>query len=284
MTMAKKTIVIIILLISVFILGGYKLFTTQNRGLGGLKVISSPETNIFLDDKLIGKTPYDDKQVTGEHVLKLIPEDTATQSASWQGKISIYPSVLTYVNRELGISEYTSAGEILTLEKNPQNEVQLSVNATPDGSVVLIDGQERGTTPFFINNIIPGEHDVSVVSPGFISRTIRVQTTIGYKLIVDFQLALSGNSEKPLGEIVASPSGELKPTVTETTPMVKIKDTPTGFLRVRSSPNTSATESAQVKPGDKFPLIDEKEGWYKITYESGKEGWISSRYAEKLNK
>ena len=42
-----------------------------------------------------------------------------------------------------------------------------------------------------------------------------------------------------------------------------------------------ASEEAQVKPGQKFSFIEEKEGWYKINYEGVKEGWIYGQYAEK---
>jgi len=51
---------------------------------------------------------------------------------------------------------------------------------------------------------------------------------------------------------------------------------------VRSGPSTSAKEIGRVKPGEKSVFIEEQEGWYKINYEEGKEGWISNRYAEKV--
>jgi uncharacterized protein YgiM (DUF1202 family) len=38
---------------------------------------------------------------------------------------------------------------------------------------------------------------------------------------------------------------------------------------------------ARVNEGDKFTVLEEKSGWYKITYEPGKEGWISARYTQK---
>jgi N-acetylmuramoyl-L-alanine amidase len=64
---------------------------------------------------------------------------------------------------------------------------------------------------------------------------------------------------------------------------VVIKNTPTGWLRVRMEPSLSATEAAKVKPGEKYTLLDEKNGWYKISYKEGEEGWISGRYAKKLD-
>jgi len=77
-----------------------------------------------------------------------------------------------------------------------------------------------------------------------------------------------------------------KATPTEGPPMAKpyvlIKETPTGWLRVRMEPSTTATEAAKVNPGEKYPLLEEKGGWYKIRYSGDKEGWISAQYATKF--
>jgi len=43
-----------------------------------------------------------------------------------------------------------------------------------------------------------------------------------------------------------------------------------------------ATEAAKVNPGETYPFLDEKEGWFKIEYDKDKEGWISGKYAEKV--
>ena len=46
-------------------------------------------------------------------------------------------------------------------------------------------------------------------------------------------------------------------------------------------PSTSASESAKVNPGEKYALIEEKNSWQKIEYETGKFGWVSAQYTEK---
>lgn len=273
-------LITIVLIVLVIIFAGYRFFVSQTKGIGGLKVVSNPSSNVFLNDKLVGKSPYEDKYQTGEYVLKLIPDEAATQASSWQGRININPSVLTYVNRELGASELLSSGEILTLEKISLNETQLAIFSQPDGVVVLLDGQEKGVTPLLIKDVSAGEHDVSVTSPGFISRTVRIQSTLGYKLSVNFQLALAGGTEGQAAGISPTPEPDQKKQLEK--PYVVIKDTPTGFLRVRSGPTTSSTEAARVKPADEYPLLEEKQGWYKILYDTDREGWISGRYASKV--
>lgn len=274
----KRAIFIVILLVAIIGYSAYRFILSRNPDVSGLKINSTPSSDVFLNDKLVGKTPYEDKQTIGEYVLKLLPQSSTTSSSAWQGKIILNPNVLTYINRDLGQSELTSSGEILSLEKISQNEAQLNVFTVPDAATVLLDGIERGVSPLFLADISAGEHDVAVVSPGFAGRTVRVQLTSGYKLVINFQLALTTQKEIVSGEITSTPAATTK--LPEGKPYVVIKDTETGFLKVRVNPSTSATEAARLNPGDRYPLLEEQTGWYKISYD-GKEGWIASRYAEK---
>ena len=68
---------------------------------------------------------------------------------------------------------------------------------------------------------------------------------------------------------------------TATGQTVLIKETPTGWLRVRGEPSTVGAEVGRVNPGEKYTLLEEKDGWFQIEYEEGKNGWISGQYAEK---
>lgn len=280
--MSKKLILFVVLVILGISFAGYKLAVSRSARVSGLKVVSVPAASIFLNEKLIGKTPFEDNQPPGEYVIKLIPDDSTGSVVSWQGKVTLAPSLLTYVKRELGGSELTSAGEILVLEKIAGSETQITVSSTPDAAAVLIDGQQRGTTPYSAHDILPGEHDVAVSSPGFIQRTVRTQAISGYKVNVNFQLALV-NSGVPTSSDSATvvPTGAVKTEDQKKNAVAVIKDTPTGFLRVRSSPGTGSSEVAQIKPGEKYDILEEKDGWYKIPYETGKEGWISARYVTK---
>jgi hypothetical protein len=83
-----------------------------------------------------------------------------------------------------------------------------------------------------------------------------------------------------------SPSVTQKPSsgtgATPPKPYVEILETGTGWLRVRSAPNGNAdNEVARVDVGNTFPFVeDNEEGWYKIEYETGSEGWIAARYGK----
>ena len=65
-------------------------------------------------------------------------------------------------------------------------------------------------------------------------------------------------------------------------PKVKILPTGVGFLRVRSGAGTGFPEITKIDPGEEFPLLEEKGGWYRIMLDDGREGWITGQFAEKL--
>lgn len=72
--------------------------------------------------------------------------------------------------------------------------------------------------------------------------------------------------------------GEVTPTVTGDR-FVTIKSSETGYVRVRREPSLVASESAQVKNGNRYKILSEQNGWFQIEYEAGQTGWVSSQYA-----
>ncbi len=275
---------ILLVLFLLFVFGKYFILDKQNN-FGQLKVISSPEASLFIDNVAVSKTPFEGKYKVGEYLLKLIPEGEATQTASWQGRVKIYKNALSYVNRELGSSDVTSAGEIFTATKMDQSPKtpgtgEISVETDPTGAIVYLDNDEKGVGPLILDNVLKGTHELSVFLPGFFRRTQKINVDESYRVNAAFKLAID-QSQK-----TATPESSLKQATgsaaLQTKGKIKIKDTPTGFLRVRDNPSLGASEEAQVKPGDTFDLLDQNDGWYKISYEPNKEGWVSSQYCEKI--
>lgn len=282
--MLKKIILLIVVIgLGVGLFFGVKFFLNRQKqqGKAGLQVKSEPAASVFLDSRFLGRTPFDDRIEPGEYTLKLIPESTATTAASWQGKVVLRPNILTFVNRELGTSDLTSSGEIISLERLSGKETEISIVTIPEGAAVKIDGEDKGVAPLLLRNIEPGEHEVVVFSAGFASKSVKVKTISGFKLVLNIQLAVTGEGKETEKEST-SVSEEMKTSDEKTLakPYVEILDTPTGWLRVRSEPSTSASEAGRVKPQEKYPLLDEKAGWYKIKTDSV-EGWISGSYAKK---
>jgi hypothetical protein len=65
-----------------------------------------------------------------------------------------------------------------------------------------------------------------------------------------------------------------------TKPYALIKETGTGWLRVRSQASSAGEEVARVDVGGKYKYFSSLNGWLEIEYESGKTGWISGQYAD----
>lgn len=254
---------------------GIRWFLAQKKpALAALQVTAVPRAIIFLEGEHLGKTPfYDEKLKPGEYLLKILPEGSATESALWQVKIKLNPGVLTAVNRIFGQSQETSSGEVLTLEKIGQKKAEVALLSTPDGAMTKLDKVDQGTTPLILREVTVSDHEITVSYPGFEERVFRIRTVGGYKLIANVWLAQKPKEET--SQPVATESAQLQA-------RVKILETPTGWLRVRTDPSLSASETAKIKPGQTHLLLEEKPGWFKIQYEEGKEGWISSQYATKI--
>ena len=293
--MKRKLSLLLILIVLFVVFVAVRFFILDKQKVTGqLKIISSPGVSVFINNVIIGKTPFDDKYKVGEYLLKLIPEETATDTASWNGKINIYKNALTYVNRELGSSDIASAGEIFTtakMTKKPQNAGtgEIYVETEPQGAIVTLDGDEKGVAPAIMENVSRGDHELSVFMPGFFRRTQKVNVDAGYRVNAAFKLAIDQNSSFAKESDDKTKSASDSGTTTIIT-YVTINNNPQGWLRVRVDGLIDATESAKVKPGEKYELIDEKTGWFKIKYNDNKEGlvsgdftegWVSSEYSTK---
>ena len=298
--MRRKIIFLLLLLLLIAgAIGLIRVMTGGRGGTGELRVDSQPTVSIFLDNKHIGRSPYKDKVASGEYTMKLTPEATTEAPASWQGRVIVGANLLTYVNATLSDSELTSAVDVLWLEKIGSRASEISVTTNPDGATLLIDNETRGVTPISLGDIAAGDHTLTVTSPGFAPRSLKIKTTAGFRLIVTVKLALSGEpiptpsieeettgTPTPTSRLTGTPT----PTKTATSsatqpdpqkPFVTINDTPVGFLRVRKEPTTSSEEVGRVNPGEKYHIEDEQSGWYQILYSGSNEGWISGQYATK---
>jgi hypothetical protein len=296
--MKKKLLLLLSLFVLFGIFIGIKIFVLDRKeAQGSLKVLSSPTATVSADGKNVGKTPLDINLLVGEHLIKLTPDSTATDTASWSGKVQIYKNSRTFVDRELGASDNTSSGVIFSIKKSDKakkGEGEIEIETDPIGSIIYLDNDEKGIAPLLLESVPQGEHELSVYSPGFIRRTQKINVESGYQVVAQFKIALDPSYQKvdePTDEATPSAKTETKESTpsAKTTPPAKtsgklivvVKDTPTGFLRVREEPTLNASESARVNPGAEFEVMEEKSGWYQITYEKGKTGWISAQYTSK---
>lgn len=287
--MLKKLLIGLSLLsLTVFLTG----CTLPGRKKSALSVSTTPQATIFLDGEHLGQTPYyNEKLKPGDYVLKIVPESSGQALNPWEGRVTLSPGILTVVNRELGLTQDSSSGEVLSFEPSADKKAtSISVVTTPDGAVVNLDGEPKGFAPISLDNTTEGDHILLISSPGYQDKTIKAKTVKGNKLIVSVQLARAVAvpivDDEPQQEATPAASPKASPktgsAATPAKPYVTIDSPDTGWVRVRAEASTAGEELTKVDHGESFPLVDEQSGWYQIEYATGKNGWISGKYAEKF--
>lgn len=277
----------LLFLIPVIIAAGafaiYIFVFAKDTGKGALQVTSVPQSNVYLDGQLIGKTPLckcDSLSLlpTGNHTIRLVPVDPNASQDTFEQQIAINKSVLTVVDRTFGPGA-TSQGSIINLiPSGDANAAGLAVASFPSSVHIALDGNAVGDAPVALKNITQSDHDLVLMKTGYRDKEIRIHTVNGYTLSVLAFLGIDPNAVASTGALL-TPSAS--PSATPGQQKVTILQTPTGFLRVRSEPSLGGSEIAEVKPGDTYDLVSEQDGWYEITLSDGKTGWVSTSYASK---
>lgn len=269
----KKVVLIVLVfisLISILIQFGSKplgqVLGAYSRA--GLQIDSNIKTKVLINDQEMGETPFMNSEMKeGEVLVTLQPEEVGTVSATpWKGYVKLNPGTLTVVNRNIESSAQASSGEVITLEKGKG----VTVVSTPSEAEVTVDGIVMGRTPITLSDLTAGDHQFILNKENFIKRSIRAKLVDGYNLVLTVDLAIA---EADLTKLPTVPISS--------TAQVVVKNTPTGFLRVRSTASSNGQEVGQVKPGDVLTMLEEIPGWYRVRLNDGKEGYISSAYAQK---
>ena len=272
----------LLIAIIVFIVITY--FLDKNSGKGALEVTSKPQSNIFLNGKLVGKTPFcmgsekcavQDRLNVGEYSIKLIP--LSGNYNEYDAKIPINKSTVTFVERNFQ-NGASSSGSIITLSPvSDKKDAQILIVSFPDKADIFLDNSRVDITPKLIENVTESEHDLLVSKNGYFNKLLKIKATLGYKLTSLIFLGINPDFSTPS----STPSATPTPTTLPAPQKVIILNTPTGFLRVRMEASIASAEIDRVHPAEVYELLDEKDGWFKIKLKDGKTGWVSIAYAKK---
>jgi len=274
-------------------------FLKSRKPTAGLKIETIPTATIFIDNAQVGQSPFENTFKPGEVTVKLIPDSVSTSLSAYETQTGLTNQVFTVIKREFATSEAQSAGEIISLQPQSTKTSGLTViSSGPESVSVVLDGQPQGFTPLTVDSVAPGDHQLVFSAPGFASRTTTAKAVAGFRLTINVKLSALNDqtvliptptlsatpSATPTGRLSPTPRVKSSPPPTLAKPYVLIASTPTGFLRVRSSPSKLAGEIGQVKPGQAFPLLGVQSDWYqiKVDLSSTTSGWISSQYAQKF--
>ena len=277
--MGKFRTILLLIILTVVIVTSVFLFVAYFNPKGaGIIVDSSPASTVYIDGEQVGKTPYKETRSPGEVIVKLVPDSFDTPLSPYETKVNLVSGIETVVARNFGPTDDLSAGEVLAFEKTGDGTAGFSIVSVPDSAQITLDGVTKAFSPYRNSNLSEGAHTVVISIPGYLARKIDFKTYTNYKLTALVKLAVDPNfNDEPEVEPTPTPGEVTKPVI------VTILPTPVGFLRVRSEASSLGAEVGQVKPGEKYELLEEDQetGWYKIEYEEGKEGWISDTYAQK---
>ena len=263
--------------IIILILGAiFYFFRHQILGKTGfLEVNTQPQTIVFLNGQQAGETPFKKELTVGEVEVKIFAKNGDFSEPLWEeSRVKINPNTLTLINYNFQDEPAYQSGEMLTLSPISQKDsAALKIITYPNQAIVNIDGQTKGYTPLFLEKIESGQHIVEVTSPAYQNYVLKLNLNAGYELACQIKLAAEKEEKKAEETLpVATPSPQ---------EMIEILATPNGWLRVRQGPGTNYPEIAKVNSGEKFAVLEEKDGWFKIRLEEGQEGWVSSQYAQK---
>lgn len=246
-----------------------------------IKIETTPSAVVFINNKQLGQTPSKERVPAGEVSLRLIPVSSTSAMPTYQAKVFLTPKVVTVINREFGSSEAESSGTTIAPQKISDNTAKIVViTSVPDLASVSLDGNPLGFTPLSPTVIGAGDHELIVSAPGFTDKKTMLKAEIGYQLNINAKLAISPILPDPTP---TAPVSTASASLSE--PVVLISNTPTGFLRVRSGPGSNYSELGQIKPKEKFVLLDKETGWYLIKIDIGatSSGWISSQWSQIQN-
>jgi len=278
-----------LLLVFSLLLGGCTIRNPFLKKPAGLEISSTPPTTVFLNGKNVGTTPYLDQALKpGKYTVKLIPTSSEVTSQPWETQVELIPQATTVINRTFASSEVNAEGYVLELTQVAGDQTYLSVISDPDTVNLTLDGKPQGFTPITMFEITPGSHQLDLASPGFKPTSLSVSSENGYNLIVNVKLSPQEITLTPATPATpsASPAADSTPSASLSPseplpPYVIIKETGTGWLRVRADASATSEELGKVNVGEKLKYLDEttEAGWFKVEFE-GKPGWLSGKYVD----
>lgn len=259
---------LITILFSAFFLGGCDLFA----GRSGVEIVSFPSAKVFVNGVEAGMTPYKNNDlVPGEAEIKLL-----ANSQEWTKRIKLQKNANTVIDWEFGEDERKSGGYVLYMEETGDTKkTGLIVSSSPDRAAVSVEGEIKGLSPLKLDDIGEGDKQVTISFPGYKSANVFIRGIKGYRLIIEASLG----REKVVDLVEEEVEVELSQNLVA---KVKIKETETGWLRVREEASSASREIDRVTPGNEFELLDEKTDWVLIKLDENKQGWVSATFVEKI--
>lgn len=267
--------------------GGLDLWYEKNGSGNSLSLISEPsDATVFIDGSESGKTPYtNDKLTEGAYEVRLEKEGCEAISERVNvvkgQKLNISmklfplpaPASVKLMDGSENLYDIVSGNSFVV--SNPANWAQALIywNKTR-GINIMGFGVNRDLV--FSNildyNGVFYDNTGKVIA---LDKIVLGNGKIAYLRRESDGPGVSSSAKDNLAKLGTS-------VTTSSTSSAKVKETPTGWLRVRSTPSLGGEELGRVNTGDTVTVLEQKTGWLKIKTAAGVEGWASGDYLQLL--
>lgn len=255
---------------------GQNFWFEKESGGNVLRVISEPAgALVFIDKVEIGKTPYSSNTISeGEYDIRLEKTGYEAQTA----RISIRKGFTLNATFKLfplplkaNLVAFPESAQLFDLSAD-NDMVTSDTKAWTDAIIYWQKTRTPNASPFdyyldYKGNLF--DADGNVIATKEAMAALKTTTKGAYL----------GRTSDGVG--LTKEAKDAYQTVFGGLGKVKIKTTPTGWLRVRDLPSTNGVELTRVNAGGEYSLVEEKLGWIKIKVTDTIEGWVSSDYVTK---
>ncbi|MGB9175810.1 MAG: PEGA domain-containing protein [Methanoregula sp.] len=186
-------------------------FVTVTVPSGTLAVTTIPPgANVFIDNVFKGVTPLTlTDTASGYHILRItLPgyDDYTTSTTVEPSQTVLVQTVLRAGGSDNGTA--TVPAPTATTAPIRQNG-SVAVTSVPNGATVTLDGRYEGTTPVIIVDILPGNHEISLMYPGYAPLNQSISVGSSQTTAVNANLVVS---TKPAGgtgslTVITDPAG-----------------------------------------------------------------------------
>lgn len=250
----------------------------QNSQRAGLEIKTVPEATVTINGESKGTTPYlNEDLAAGIYNVKL-----ESSSGSWEKEINIKSGTIFYINLALAENPDNMSGELVYLEKGRG----VGVISSPNKAEVSLNGQKQGLTPYLVQSIPEGEHEVVITKEGYETKVIKIKGSNGHKIMIEAQLkpqnpsgensptpeASSTSSASPTSSNVPSPTTSTRAT---SSPSSHVSASP--IARASASPPPSVRASASVSPQPSASSAANNTVKGTVTVQSTSTGWLRVR-------
>ncbi|MBU0535169.1 MAG: PEGA domain-containing protein [Patescibacteria group bacterium] len=249
-----------------------------------LKIISEPSgATVYIDGSEIGKTPFSSSAITtGDYEIKIALAGYETQIArisiqkgyTLNGSIKMFPYPIspTVTAFEGSPNLYNGTLDNLNVTSDTQSWVKglLYWNQTRGINIDNVGLNKEKVFDYYIDykgNIFDADGTILATAQtleklkGAKRGLYLGRTSDGIGLTKEAKDALETLSQIGLSSKTAT-----------------VKDTGTGWLRVRSIGGLNGTEIARVTSGATYQVLELGTGWVKIKVSDTIEGWVSADY------